>query len=161
MSENKLVNAYNAMVTNLHEDLADASKTLARGLDAAREKVSELGGLTQEEVHKVSDFVKRDIEEAAHSLTDDSNDSLSTWLKFDIEMIEDFALDAFMSVADKTRLQLAQIEQMARQTNTYESGDITGPGTFTCTQCDKEISFKTTSEMPECPACGNKTFQRC
>ena len=161
MSDNKLVNAYNAMVTNLHEDLADASKTLARGLDAAREKVSELGGLTQEEIHKVSDFVQRDVEDAAHSLTDDSNDSLSSWLKFDIEMIEDFALDAFMNVADKTRLQLAQIEQIARETNTYYSGDITGPGTFICTQCNKEISFKTTSEIPECPACGNKTFQRC
>ncbi len=161
MSENKLVKAYNDMVTNLHEDLADPSRTLARGLDAAREKVSELGGLTQEEVHKVSDSVQRDIEDAAHSLTDDSTDSLAAWLKFDIEMIEDFALDAFMSVADKTRLQLAEIEQLARQTNTYKNGDITGPGTFNCTQCNKEISFKTTSEIPECPACGNKTFQRC
>ena len=161
MSENQLIKAYNDMVTHLHEDLGDASKTLARGLDAAREKVSELGGLTQEEIHKVSEYVQRDIEEAALGLSDDSNDSLSEWLKFDIQLIENFALDAFMSVADKTRLELAKLEQQARASNIYESGEITGPGTLVCVQCNEQINFKTTSVIPACSKCGKKTFQRC
>ena len=143
MSENKLINAYNNMVKHLHDALQGTTKTLTHGLEIAKEKTSEVGGLTQEELNKVSDYVKRDVEDAAHALNDKSNDALSEWFKFDLELIENFALDAFMSVADKTRL-----------------GEIAGPGTFTCMQCGKELNFKTTSAISECPECGGGTFQR-
>ena len=161
MSENKHINAYDNMVKHLHDSLADTSKSLSHGLESAKEKTSELGGLTQEEINKISDFVKRDIEDAAHAITDKSNDSLSEWLKFDIELIENFALDAFMNVADKTRVQLAELEQQARAATIYKAGEITSPGTLACTQCGKKINFKTTSKIPKCPDCGNETFQRC
>ena len=109
---------------------------------------------------KISGYVKRDIEHAANGLTakEDKN-SLSEWFKFDVELIENFTLDAFLSVADKTRIELAKIEQLA-ETHTYHSGDITVPGTFICDACGKEIAFKTASEIPECPACHAKTFIR-
>ena len=160
MSDSKLVDAYNEMITHVHEDLGDASKTLARALEAAKEKASELGGLTQEEINKVSDYVRRDIEEVAHSLSETDNDSLTEWLKFDIELIENFALDAFMSVADKTRLELAKLEQLARSNSTYHTGEITSPGTLVCEHCGESINFKSTSEIPECPKCAGLTFQR-
>ncbi len=164
MSENKLVDAYNKIITHLHEDLGDASRTLARALEAAKEKLSEVGGLTQEEINKVADYVKRDIEEVAHSLvkSDEETDdeSLAEWLKFDIELIENFALDAFMSVADKTRIELAKLEQMAKLNSIYETGEITGPGTLICEHCGEQLTFKTTSEIPKCPKCGGLTFRR-
>ncbi len=160
MSENKHISAYDNMIKHLHDALADTSKSLSHGLETAKEKTSELGGLTQEEINKISDFVKRDVEDAAYTITEKSHDSLSDWLKFDIELIENFALEAFMDVADKTRIQLAELEQRARAADTYRAGEITGPGTLVCTQCTKTIHFKTTSKIPECPDCGNKTFQR-
>ena len=104
--------------------------------------------------------VKRDVEHAAQNLSKNSDaDSLTEWFKFDIELLENFTLDAFLSVADKTRLEIAKLEQLAI-THKYESGDITAPGTFICDACGKEIAFKTTSEIPECPACHAKTFIR-
>ncbi len=165
MSEKKLVDAYNKIITHLHEDVGDASRTLARALEAAKEKLSEIGGLTQEEINKVADYVKRDIEEAAYSLVksdEESSDaeSLAEWLKFDIELIENFAWDAFMSVADKTRIELAKLEQMAKLNNIYLTGEITGPGTLVCEQCGEHLSFKTTSVIPKCPKCGGETFHR-
>lgn len=161
MSENKLISAYNNMVKHLHDALQGTTKTLTHGLEIAKEKTSELGGLTPEELNKVSDYVKRDVEDAAHALHDKDNDSLAEWFKFDVELIENFALDAFMKVADQTRLGLAQLEQQAREASIYQSGEIAGPGTFICTQCGKQIDFKTTSAIPKCPACGGDTFQRC
>ncbi len=164
MSENKLIKAYNDMLTSLHEDIGDASKTLARGLDAAIEKTSEIGGLTQEEIHKVAEFVKRDVEEAAHALAAEDNDidkdSLSEWLKFDIKLLENFALDAFMSVADKTRLELAKLEQRAKTNNLYYAGEVSGPGTLICTQCQTQITLTSTGSIPECQKCASKSFQR-
>ena len=76
-----------------------------------------------------------------------------------IELIENFALDAFLSIADKTRLELARLGQIA-QKHSYQSGEITGPGTFICDVCGKEIAFKTPSEIPECPQCHAHTFVR-
>ncbi|MGR8933771.1 MAG: zinc ribbon-containing protein [Gammaproteobacteria bacterium] len=156
MGENKFIQAYNAILEHLH----NAGKSVAHGLDSAKEKVSEFGGLTQEEAHKVADYVKRDLEDAAHNLTGTGNDSLSEWLKFDVELIENFALDAFMSVADKTRIELAKLDQYARSAETYHSGEITGPGTLTCEQCNEELTFKSTSVIPPCPKCSATTFIR-
>ena len=159
MSKNKFTDAYDTMIVNLHEDLGDASKTLARAIDAAREKASELGGLTQEEINKIADFVKRDIEQAAHTLPNE-NESLAEWLKFDIAMIENFALDAFKNLADKARLELNRLDLEARQVITYESGEITGPGNLNCENCNEAITFTSTHEIPVCPHCQGKTFVR-
>ncbi len=160
MSENKFIKAYDDLMGHLYEIMDDGIHSLAHGIEIAKEKTSALGGLTQEELHNIADFVKRDIEGAAHSLNEDKQENLSEWLKFDVDLIENFALDAFMSVADKTSLELAQLKRHAEQ-NLYFSGEITGPGTFRCTSCEKTIAFKSTSEIPACPACGQTAFVRC
>jgi hypothetical protein len=33
------------------------------------------------------------------------NNAVTEWLKFDIALLENFALDSFLSIADKTRLE--------------------------------------------------------
>lgn len=161
MSDNKFVKAYNDLMEHLYEIMDDTLHSVADAMEIAKEKTSELGGLTQEEINQVADFLMRDIEHAANSTPAVSNkDSLSEWFKFDINLIENFALDDFFSLADKTRIELAKIENQAKLYHTYNSGDITGPGTFTCDQCDKQIAFKSTSQIPECPECKAKTFSR-
>ncbi|MEI6541960.1 MAG: zinc ribbon-containing protein [Methylococcales bacterium] len=160
MNKNKLIAAYSDFMTHLHETMEDTLHSFAEALEISKEKTSQSSDLSKEDVDKISGYVKRDIEHAAQGLTakEDKN-SLSEWFKFDVELIENFTLDAFLSVADKTRIELAKIEQLA-ETHTYHSGDITVPGTFICDACGKEIAFKTASEIPECPACHAKTFIR-
>ena len=160
MNKNKLIAAYSDFMTHLHETMEDTLHSFAEALEISKEKTSQSSDLSKEDVDKISGYVKRDIEHAANGLTakEDKN-SLSEWFKFDVELIENFTLDAFLSVADKTRIELAKIEQLA-ETHTYHSGDITVPGTFICDACGKVIAFKTASEIPECPACHAKTFIR-
>ncbi len=161
MSDNKFVEAYNHLMEHLYEIMDDTLHSVADAMDIAKEKTSKLGGLTQEEINQVADFLMRDIEHAANTTPAVSdNDSLSDWFKFDIDLIENFALDDFFSLADKTRIELAKIENQASKYHPYHSGDITGPGTFICDQCGKQIDFKSTSEIPECPDCNAKTFSR-
>ena len=160
MQKNKLITAYNELMNHLHETMDETLHSLAEALEISKEKTSKTSDLSKDEMDKVSSYVKRDIEHAAHGLSDkEDSESLSEWFKFDIELIENFALDAFLSVADKTRVELAKLERLAEQ-NTYHSGDITVPGTFVCDDCGKEIAFKSTSEIPECPQCHGKTFVR-
>jgi rubrerythrin len=160
MNKNKLINAYTDLMEHIYEAMDDTLHSFAEALDISKEKIRKAGDLTNEELDKVSGFVKRDVERAAHGLSSTENSgSLSEWFKFDIELLENFALDAFLSIADKTRIELAKLQQLA-ETHTYHSGDITMPGTFICDECGKEIAFKSASEIPECPACHAKTFIR-
>lgn len=160
MNKNKLVTAYTDFMKHLHETMENTLHSFAEALEISKEKTRKDSNLTDEELDKVSEFVRRDVEHAAHGLSDkEDKESLSEWFKFDIELIENFALDAFLSVADKTRLELAKLEEQAKA-HTYHSGDITVPGTFICDDCGKEIAFKTAGEIPECPKCQGKTFIR-
>jgi hypothetical protein len=160
MNKNKWVAAYNDIVKHLYETMDEALHSLGEALEISKEKVSKTSDLSKDDLEKVSSYVKRDVESAAHGLTAKSDDeSLSEWFKFDIELIENFTLDAFLSVADKTRIQLAEIEERAK-VHKYQSGEITIPGSFICDNCGKEIAFKTTSEIPVCPACQGTVFVR-
>jgi rubrerythrin len=160
MNKNKWVAAYNDIVKHLYETMDDALHTLGEALEISTEKASKNSDLSKEELDKVSGYVKRDVETAARDLPAGQDDKeLAEWFKFDIALIENFALDAFMSAADKTRVQLAEIEERAK-VHKYQSGEITVPGTFICDNCGKEIAFKTTSEIPVCPVCHATTFVR-
>ena len=161
MSDNKFVEAYNDLMEHLYEIMDDTLHSVADAMEIAKEKTSQLGGLTQEEINEVATFLMRDIEHAANTApaVSDKN-SLAEWFNFDINLIENFALDDFFSLADKTRIELAKIENEAKKYHPYKSGDITGPGSFICDNCGKQIAFKSTSEIPECPECKAKTFTR-
>ncbi len=160
MDKNKLIKAYGELLQQLHATLDETLHSFAEALEISKHKTRESHGLTHEEANKLSDFVKRDVEHAAHQLDHQAdNESLKEWLKFDIEMIENFALDAFLSVADKTRIELAKLQQKAI-THRYQHGDIVSPGTFVCEACGKEIAFKAPSEIPPCPACHAESFVR-
>lgn len=165
MNENKFIEAYNNLMKHLYEAMDNTLHSVADALEIAKEKTSEFGGhaqeFSQEELDRIAHYVMRDIEHAATSPTPvQDNNSLSEWLKFDIELIENFALDSFMSIADKTRIELAKIAKQAKKYHPYKSGEITGPGTFICGDCGKHIAFKSTSLIPACPECGNKNFTR-
>ena len=160
MNTHKLVTAYADFMKHLHETMEDTLHSFSEAIEISKEKTSQTNELTQDELNKLSSNVKRDVEHAAQNLSKNSDaDSLTEWFKFDIELLENFTLDAFLSVADKTRLEIAKLEQLAI-THKYESGDVSAPGTFICDACGKEIAFKTPSEIPECPACHAKTFIR-
>jgi len=160
MDKHKLLKAYTALIDHLYEVMDDTLHSFAEALDISKEKVRQVGDLTHEELEKVSGFVKRDVEHAVHKLTQAENkQSLSEWFKFDIELLENFALDAFLSIADKTRIELAKLGERAK-VHSYHSGEITMPGTFVCDACGKEIAFKTASEIPKCPACHKDKFVR-
>jgi rubrerythrin len=161
MNTDKFIQAYNTLIRHLHETMGDTDYSAADALEIAKGKTSEAGNLTDEEITQVSGYVTRDIDHAAGTLDANNKDSFSDWLKFDIDLIEDFALDAFMDLADKTRVELAIIEQQAKDYHPYHSGEITGPGTFMCEECGKEIAFKSTSQIPDCPNCKAKSFIRC
>ncbi len=161
-SRSHLINAYNQMMQTIRTAF-DASESvemsLQKALDMAKQQAIHLGEITVEEAHEVSEFVKRDINDAAEYMLETSSD-LGDWLMLDIEVLERKVIDMFLSVADRTRIELEALKQHNREVSLYYSGEITGPGTLKCTQCGKCIPFLTTSHIEVCKVCGNNSFQR-
>ena len=163
MSKSKqLPDAYDYLLAFLYEAMDDTLHSVADALEVAKQKTHELGLYTQEEINTIADYLMRDVEHVAHhtSLSEENN-TLSEWLKFDIALLENFALDAFLSVADKTRIKLAELAMDAKQYHPYQSGEVASPGTFRCNACEKRIAFKSTSLLPDCPHCHAKHYSRC
>ena len=160
----KLVEAYNQMMQHISESLSHSKEStgpkLRKAIEAAEEKLDELGELTREEIDKVSDYVKRDIQEMGNYFASPEAQELKDWLKFDIELIEERALEAMLSVADQTQLDRLQFEEELFEASEYKTGEITGPGTLVCEKCGEKLHFHEAGHIPPCPKCHGTLFTR-
>ena len=158
----RLVNAYNQMMTSIRQafDETDTSDTsLQHALNAAKKQAVRLGEVTADEAHEISEYIKRDINDAAEYMMDSSAE-FSDWLMLDIEVIERKVVDMFLSVADRTRVELDELKHNSEELSLYYSGEITGPGTLVCTECGHKMPFVTTATIEPCKKCGHNTFKR-
>ena len=162
--DNRLVRAYNEMMQGIREafDIADTETSdisLTQALQHARDRVIEIGELTVEESEQISSFIKRDINDAAEYLMEASAE-FSEWLMLDIEVVERKIVDLFLSVADKTKLELDHLQQTNRAQSVYFSGEVTGPGTLECINCGAHAAYTTTSTIHRCQECNGTEFKR-
>ena len=159
----KLVDAYERMLKETHETIEktreESAPKFREILEKARDNMVELGELTREEADKVSDYIKRDIEDAANYIAETGQD-IRDWWRFDLQLIEQRMMDAFSKVADQTSLQLAQWAEVARQRSLYQAGEVTGPGTLVCDRCGAETHFVKAGRIPPCADCGGLSFSR-
>jgi hypothetical protein len=162
-NDRSLVEAYNQMMARIKDTIDNAEEkaipTLQKAIDMAKKQAIHLGEISLEEAEEVSNFIKRDINDAAEYLMETSHE-FSEWLMLDINIIEQKVLELFLSVADKTRIELEQLSHPYCEISRYNTGDITGPGTLICTSCEQAIHFSTTDHIPACPKCHNTCFKR-
>ena len=167
-STTHLITAYNQMMEemrNAFEQADPSDMSLQKALDLAKHQAAYLGEVTAEEAHEISEYIKRDINDAAEYMMDSSAEFYD-WLMLDIEIIERKVMDLFLSVADHTRIELEQFKQKkseqteAEQVPAYKSGEITCPGTLICESCGKTKAFLSSDEITDCGRCGHHRFIR-
>lgn len=149
----------------LEEAIEDARKVehksgpeLHRLIDKARQKLSDLGELTAEEIDQVSEYLKRDLRDAA-SYISETGEEFKTWLGFDMSLLGDRMRELFSQAADQTTIELKQLQEQAQQAG-YHTGEITGPGTLVCDKCGEELHFYKPGRIPPCPKCHATVFHR-
>jgi len=155
--------AYERMLSRVREFTNEASEELGPkvhyAIDSAKEKAYELGELTREEADKIGEYVKRDIMDAAHHLSDQSKE-LADWPKFDVTLVEDRLLELIDHVVNDTRAELQNLADRAKTENIWLTDEIVGPGTLECISCGHLIQFHQTSKIPKCEKCGGTQFHR-
>jgi len=161
--EKKLIAAYDKMMGRIDKLLDTAEQqalhVLQKNIDKAKQQAIELKEISKEEAEKLGNYLRRDLHDAAEHL-EHTGEELSTWFNFDLELIEARVLDIFSKVADKTRLELAQLAAQAKRSQEYHTGEITTIGTLACQSCGTVMNFKKTSRIPPCPKCHKTAFTR-
>jgi hypothetical protein len=161
--DQKLIAAYDKMMARIDELLGTAEQealpTLQKNIEKAKIQAVELKEVTHDEAEKLSYYVRRDLHDAADYL-EQTGEELSAWLSFDLELVEDRLLEVFAKVADKTRLELAQLAEQAKRAEEYHTGEITSIGTLVCKRCDTLVHFNQTGRIPPCPKCHQTVFVR-
>jgi len=168
-NESSLVEAYNQMMSRVRDSIdnaeANAIPTLQKAIEQAKDQAIHLQEVSLDEAEEIGNYIKRDINDAAEYLMETSHE-FSEWLMLDIDIIEQKVLELFLSVADKTRIELEQLSHAACNISTeskpseYRSGEITGPGSLICITCNQMIQFNTTGIIPDCRKCGGQAFKR-
>lgn len=162
-SAQRAIAAYNRMMERVKTALeGPGHETLPRlrdGLTKAVRNAEQLGELSREEAEKIAAYLQRDLHDAGEYLAATGRD-LGSWLRFDVDLIEDRLWDLFSSVADRTRLEWLELAQRADAVAVYSTGEITGPGTLRCNTCHHDLHFHATAHIPLCPVCHGSTFAR-
>jgi hypothetical protein len=159
----RFVQAYNRMMERVRQTLHDtesrAVPAIRHSIDKARETAVALEELSHDEAEKIAYYLKRDLQDAGKHL-EESSQELADWLRFDIDRIEDRLLELFSQVADRTRVEWAELQRELDKDPPYHSGEVTGPGTLYCTACNNPLQFHHTARIPPCPKCRNGDFRR-
>lgn len=160
----KLIHGYNRMMERVRAALEkvehETPPRLRQAIEYAKEKAVELEELTLEEAERIGDYLRRDMEDAAEYLASEEVEDLKAWFRFDVERIEEQLLEMFLSVADRARLDMLDLEEKLEEAQEYHTGEITGPGTLVCINCGEVLHFHKTSHIPPCPKCHESKFSR-
>ena len=159
----KLEHAYKQLLEDSKEVLdvtrKEAKPAVLDAIDKGKEKLAEITELTAEEIDKVSDFVIRDINDAAEYIAVGERE-LGDWLRIDALLIEDKFLEAFSHMVDHTQVALAEIAENANRATQWHTGEITGPGLLVCSACGEELHFHKPGHIPPCPKCHATEYVR-
>jgi predicted RNA-binding Zn-ribbon protein involved in translation (DUF1610 family) len=162
-SGEKAVHAYNRMMEQVKAFLEKTEKktlaALQHGVELAKDKAVELGELSREEAERIGDYLRRDLEDAGEYLAN-TGEELSTWLHFDLNLVEERLWETFTAAADQTKLAFLDLARRAQRASEYHTGDLTTVGSLQCSACGELLHFHTTGHIPPCPRCRQTVFVR-
>ncbi|SEQ22949.1 Zinc-ribbon containing domain-containing protein [Ectothiorhodospira magna] len=158
-----LVHAYDRMLERVRHGVEVAEEktgpTLEQAIEDARHKAVELGEATREEAHDLAEYIRRDLHDIGDYLNESSRD-FRTWFRMDLQLVEARILDLLSSIADRTRVELAELEARARAVGIWHTGEVAAPGVLVCQHCDTELHFTRSGRIPPCPKCHGTTYRR-
>ncbi len=166
MKKPSLLHEHAEAVTNAYELLLKESLSKAHQrsddfhkiISEVGKKSAELKNFSEHEAAKIEGYLKRDLIDAA-SYLNSTGQELKDWLGFDLTLIERELLERFSLAVDKTTLELLQLKEVAANAK-YHTGELTGPGTLICDQCNRQLHFHKPGHIPPCPDCIGTRFHR-
>ncbi|MHB8252523.1 MAG: zinc ribbon-containing protein [Acidiferrobacter sp.] len=153
-----MAEAYQELLAKALQKARQTGTRLYHVLSDMRHDIVAMGKIGDHEVVQLEQYVKRDLQDAAHYLADTGKE-LTDWLGFDATLVERTFWDMFSEAANKTTTELLQIRIQAAAAG-YHTGELAGLGTLVCDQCGEQLHFHKPGHIPPCPRCRNTHFKR-
>lgn len=150
---------YERVAENLHEAKEHSGPLLHKLIDEARDKAVRLEEVAEDDAHKISEWLKRDLDDAISHMSE-TNEKFKDWLGFETTLIESALIYYLLETADKTTVELLKLKHDAERPYIYRTGEVTGPGTLVCDQCGEHIHFHKAGHIPPCPKCHAVSYHR-
>ncbi len=128
-------------------------------IDNAKEKAVELEELTEEEASRLSEYLKRDLSDAAFYISEQGKE-LKDWLGFEDSLLATELLDLFLQAADPTTVEMNELKLELAANALYQTGEVTGPGALVCDSCGEVLHFHKAGRIPPCPKCHKTAYHR-
>ena len=103
----KLKRAYHSMVVTLDDLIEKEDKSLKEALDIAKNKLSEWNELSHDEVEKISDEIKKDLNSFNKGIKG-ARHSFRESLALDARFLEEATLDKLNKIANKTTFEILE-----------------------------------------------------
>lgn len=156
----RLAAGYQQLLSHLYATAEDRPPSeIGEYYSAALERISDLEEMTREELITVSDYLRRDLNDAA-AFINSSQQELKDWLNFDIELLEKGVAEVFHSMVDHTRFELERLQQEASRIGEWHTGEVIGMGTLECKGCGEVLHYHKPGHIPPCPKCRGTRFRR-
>lgn len=146
-------------VDDFHKIDEKTRPLLHEAIDKARQRAVDLNELTREEAEKISDYLRRDLDDAVQYIAE-SGEDFRSWLGFEVSVIGDRLTDLFTQAADKSVVEWMGMKEFADAVAAYSTGDIVAPGSFVCDQCGEELHIHKPGQLPPCASCMATAFHR-
>lgn len=139
---------------NLERYGALTEETMERALEETRDWARQLREYYNEDVPRVSEFLRRDIQEAVRQARQQTRRSL------DFNRIGAGVMGFVQRMAKNAGSRLDAIASRLDERLTYKTGEVAGPGTLTCARCEQVLVFEHPRRIPPCPRCHSTAFRR-
>ncbi len=150
---------YESVAESLHTAHDKTLPLLHEWIDEARDKAVELDELTEEDAKKLTEWLKRDYNDIVHYVAETEGE-LEEWLGFEATLIKSTIIQKLLETADKTTVELLRMKDNAHLPTSYHTGELTGPGTLICDECQERLHFHKTGRIPPCPRCNATLYHR-
>ena len=150
---------YEHVAANMHKVKDKGGPMLHELVDEAKENVIKAEEVAEEDIEKISDWLKRDLEDVVHYVVE-TESAVKEWLGFETALIKSEIIRLLLDTADKTTVQLLRMKDNVHKPSVYHTGEITGPGTLICDKCGEKLHFHAAGHIPPCPKCHKTEFHR-
>ena len=156
--------AYNRILERVDHALASLEgrtwETVKDEIDKAVEVEVELGELTRDEIELLKAYVRRDLQDLRYYVHE-TGDGVAGWMGVDLSVVEAKARDLLLSIADKTQVEMVELEQrLQHDAGSYMAGEIACAGMLQCLNCGHMLCLVETTEIQPCHTCGQRYFKR-
>lgn len=161
MSEDHDISSFEKLATKVQEHLiASKDKSvdwLQQAVDTSADQLAKAGEFTKEEGERAGQYLKRDLAatrlDFAHA-RESVNRGLHPsrvgggFLDLSSHLFGSMG-EMFQSWAARSEVALA-----------FNTGEVSGPGKLTCTDCGTELNLERSSRIPPCPKCHKTSFRK-